>query len=243
MKYCLITGAGSDIAKALAARFAAAKYNLYLAGRNIEDLKKTAADLGIRYGVTVTPIFLDVLQYEAHPGFYAGLDPKPEVAISAAGLLGDQFEAEKNPQHARLIMETNYTGVVSILSEVANHFEARGSGSIIGISSVAGERGRKKNYYYGSAKAGFTAFLSGLRQRMYGKGVFIMSVQPGFVRTKMLDGVETPAILTARPEDVASHIFTSWKKRKPVIHTPPFWRLIMMIMKVLPEKIFQKLNF
>ncbi len=243
MNYCLITGAGSDIAKALAARFASAKYNLYLAGRNTEDLKKTAADLEIRYGITAVPLFLDVLQYETHPGFFNGLDPKPDVVISAAGLLGTQAQAEHDPSYARLIMDTNYTGVVSILSEVANHFETKGTGSIIGISSVAGERGRKKNYFYGSAKAGFTAFLSGLRQRMYGKGVFIMSVQPGFVRTKMLDGIETPDILTAEPDNVARHIFDSFRKRKPVIYTPPFWRLIMMVMKVLPEKIFQKLDF
>ncbi|GJQ31986.1 MAG: short-chain dehydrogenase [Ignavibacteriaceae bacterium] len=243
MKYCLIIGAGSDIAKATAAKFAAAGYNLHLASRNLEDLKKTASDLAIRHGIKAEALFLDVLQYETHPGFFAALDPKPDVVIAAAGLLGDQFAAEKDPAHARLIMETNYVGVISILSESANHFEARGSGSIIGISSVAGERGRKKNYFYGSAKAGFTAFLSGLRQRMNGKGVFIMSVQPGFVRTKMLDGVETPAPLTATPDQVAQQIFTAWKKRKPVIFTPPYWRLIMGVMKLFPEKVFQKLNF
>lgn len=243
MKYCLIIGAGSDIAKALAARFASNKYDLYLASRNLEELKRTASDLEIRYGIKAVPLFLDVLQYDTHPAFFAGLDPKPEVVISAAGLLGDQFAAEKDHAMARLIMDTNYTGVVNILSEAANHFEAQGSGSIIGISSVAGERGRKKNYFYGSAKAGFTAFLSGLRQRMNGKGVFIMSVQPGFVRTKMLDGVETPGILTAKPEQVADHIFRSWKKRKPVIFTPPFWWLIITVLKHVPERIFQKMNF
>ncbi len=243
MKYCLIIGAGSDIAKALAAKFAAAGYNLYLASRNLEDLKKTASDLEIRYGIKAGALFLDVLQYDTHPGFFNSLDPKPEVVVAAAGLLGDQFAAEKDPKYARLIMETNYLGVVSILSEAANFFEVQGSGSIIGISSVAGERGRKKNYFYGSAKAGFTAFLSGLRQRMNGKGIFIMSVQPGFVRTKMLEGVETPGILTATPEQVARQIFTAWKKRKAVIFTPPYWRLIMGVMKLLPERIFQKLNF
>ncbi|KAB2908306.1 MAG: SDR family oxidoreductase [Ignavibacteriales bacterium] len=242
MKNCLIIGANSDIAKALAAQFAKAKYNLCLTGRNMEELKKTASDLNIRFGVQAEALFFDVLQYETHETFFQQLEPKPDVVIAAAGLLGDQSIAETDPQYARLIIDTNFTGVAGILNEAGNYFETIGKGSVIGISSVAGERGRKKNYFYGAAKAGFTAFLSGLRQRLHPKGVFVMTVLPGFVRTKMIENEETPWLLTAEPEKVAKQIFNGWKSRKPVIHTPHYWWLIMCMMKMIPEKIFRKLN-
>jgi short-subunit dehydrogenase len=180
--------------------------------------------------------------YDTHDQFFNELEPKPEVVISAVGLLGDQTVAEKDFISAKLVMDTNYTGVVSILNEVSSYFEVQGSGTIVGISSVAGERGRMKNYIYGSAKAAFTAYLSGLRQRLSKKGVHILSVQPGFVNTKMIEGLETPKRLTAEPEQVAKLIFNAYKKKKSVIFTPSYWRVIMTIIKLIPEKVFQRLQ-
>ncbi|MBN8545539.1 MAG: SDR family oxidoreductase [Ignavibacteria bacterium] len=242
MKFVLIIGAGSGIAKATAAEFAKACYGLYLAGRNMDDLKKTASDLAIRHNTDAKALHFDVLDYNSHKSFFDELDPKPSIVITAAGLLGDQTEAQNDFAAAQKTLDTNLTGLVSILNIAANHFEAEGKGSIIGISSVAGDRGRMKNYIYGAAKAGFTAYLSGMRQRLNKKGVFVMSVQPGFVNTKMIEGLETPKPLTAQPEQVAKLIYNGWKARKPVIYTPGYWRLIMFVVRSIPEKIFQKLD-
>lgn len=242
MKFVLIIGAGSGIAKATATQFAKAGFGLYLAGRNIEDLKKTASDLSIRYNITATALYFDVLVYETHVSFFTGLDPKPSVVITAAGLLGDQTEAQNDFSAAQRTLDTNLTGLVSILNIAANHFETEGKGSIIGISSVAGDRGRMKNYIYGAAKAGFTAYLSGLGQRLQKKGVFVMSVQPGFVKTKMLEGIETPKPLTADPDQVGKLIYNGWKARKPLIYTPGYWRMIMFVVRSIPERIFRKLD-
>ncbi|MBK7866134.1 MAG: SDR family oxidoreductase [Ignavibacteriales bacterium] len=242
MKYCLIIGAGSDVAKALAVEFAKGGFNLQLAGRNVEDIGKTAADLQIRYGVKVETLYLDVLKFETHPEFFSNLNPKPEVVVAAAGLLGDQKVTERDQSATLTVINTNFTGIVSLLNEAANYFQELGSGSIIGISSVAGDRGRMKNYIYGAAKAGFTAYLSGLRQRLSKKGVDVLSVQPGFINTKMLQGVETPKPLTAEPEQVAKMIYNGFRSKKHVIYTPGYWRIIMSVVKFIPERIFVKLD-
>jgi short-subunit dehydrogenase len=120
--------------------------------------------------------------------------------------------------------------------------ELRGKGAIIGISSVAGERGRQSNYFYGSAKAGFTAYLSGLRNRLYKKGVHVMTVKPGFVRTKMLDNMQTPGPLTAMPSQVAEDIYQGLTKKKNSIYTKSVWRPVMYVIKSIPEPIFKKLK-
>jgi short-subunit dehydrogenase len=120
--------------------------------------------------------------------------------------------------------------------------EQRGSGTIIGISSVAGDRGRSTNYIYGSAKAGFTAFLSGLRNRLISKGVRVITIKPGFVRTRMTEGLDLPAILTATPEELAGAIRRAHKKGRLIIYHRFVWRLIMLVINNLPECIFARLK-
>lgn len=242
-QYCLILGAKSDIARALAHVYAQNGFNLYLAGRNAaRDLDADAKDLNIRYGVEAKYAEFDALAYEGHEAFYAALDPKPEVVISVLGYMPEQKDSEKDHALARQVMATNYIGCANILSIAANDMEARKSGSIIGISSVAGERGRASNYFYGSAKAGFTAFLSGLRNRMAFHGLHVMTVKPGFVYTKMTEGLPLPAPLTAQPEQVAKSIFKAWKKKKNVLYTKWMWRWIMAIIRSIPEWKFKKMK-
>ena len=118
----------------------------------------------------------------------------------------------------------------------------RKKGTIVGISSVAGERGRQSNYLYGSAKAGFTAYLSGLRNRLFHKGVHVVTVQPGFVYTSMTENLKLPALLTAKPEDVADAVYQRCKKKKNIIYVKWFWRWIMLIIKIIPEFMFKKLK-
>ncbi|MEP4341571.1 MAG: SDR family NAD(P)-dependent oxidoreductase, partial [Lentilitoribacter sp.] len=125
---------------------------------------------------------------------------------------------------------------------LANRFEERGSGTIVGISSVAGERGRASNYIYGSAKAGVTAFISGLRNRLAKRGVHVVTVLPGFVATQMTEGMDLPAKLTAEPSDVADAIARAVGGKKDVIYVIPTWHLIMLIIRNIPESIFKRMN-
>ncbi|MDH3262781.1 MAG: SDR family NAD(P)-dependent oxidoreductase, partial [Paracoccaceae bacterium] len=164
----------------------------------------------------------------------------PGIAVSAVGLLGKQEEAERDAEAARQILRSNFEGPALVLAEIANRFEARGSGTIVGISSVAGDRGRATNYVYGSAKAGFTAFLSGLRNRLAKKGVHVLTVLPGFVATKMTEGHDLPPKLTATPQEIAEAVARALDRRRNVIYVKPVWALVMLIIRNIPEPIFKR---
>lgn len=243
MNSLLILGANSDIAKALAHCYAKDGDILMLGARQADErLITLCTDLKIRYGSIALPVEFDALDMENHQTFYDNLPHSPSIVISVFGYLGEQKEAQNDISEVRRIFDTNYTGVVSILNVVANDFEARKSGTIIGISSVAGDRGRQSNYFYGSAKAGLSAYLSGLRNRLYSAHVHVMTVKPGFVQTSMTEALELPPLLTALPETVASQVKDAARKRKNVIYTPFFWRYIMLIIRTIPESLFKRLK-
>jgi decaprenylphospho-beta-D-erythro-pentofuranosid-2-ulose 2-reductase len=242
-KNALILGATSDMALALARKFGSEGYSITLAARNVEKLRATQSDIQIRQGVEVHIVRFDAIDLQSHPEFYAGLPVRPDVVICVFGLLGDQQRAEREWQRCEEILLSNYVGAVSILNIVANDMEeARREGVIVGISSVAGERGRQSNYFYGSAKAGFTAYLSGLRNRLFKHGVHVLTVKPGFVNTRMIQNMKTPASLTAQPKEVADDIYEAVVKRTNVIYTKGIWRTVMYVIKTIPEPIFKKLK-
>jgi decaprenylphospho-beta-D-erythro-pentofuranosid-2-ulose 2-reductase len=242
MKTVLILGATSGIGQAIAYCFAKAGHNLLLTARHPEMLSDTLKDLEIRFSVTSLALKFDAAQFDSHKLFYETLPVKPDVVVCVFGYLGNHEETRRNSGEARKTIEANYTGAVSILDIVANDFEQRKSGIIIGVSSVAGERGRKSNYHYGSAKAGFTAYLSGLRQRLYSSGVYVLTVKPGFVRTKMTENMKLPPMLTVSAQKSANDIFKAYTKKKNVIYTSFLWRYIMIIIRHIPEGVFKKLN-
>jgi len=239
-KWILILGAASDIAVSTARRFAREGYNIYLASRNLEELKKEAAHLHIKYQIQAKAMYFDALDYESHSSFYFELDPKPAGIILAFGLLGDQEKAQNDFSLASKIIDTNFSGAVSILEIIAKDLEERKTGFIVGISSVSGDRGRKSNYIYGSAKAAFSAYLSGLRHRLFNSGVPVLTVKPGFVATKMTAELDLPQRLTAEPMEVAERIFKGVEKRRGTIYVKPVWRLIMLIIILMPEFIFKR---
>lgn len=242
-KYCLVLGAKSDMARAIAHVWAQDGFGLYLAGRRAAtEIEPDARDIAIRHGVAAKAVEFDALAYDTHAAFYAALDPKPEVVICVLGYMPDQKASEQDLSQARRVMETNYIGCAHILGIVANDMEARKVGGIIGVSSVAGERGRASNYFYGSAKAGFTAFLGGLRNRMALVGLHVMTVKPGFVHTKMTEGLPLPPLLTAQPAEVAKAIHRAWRKRKNVLYTKWMWRWIMAIIRSIPEWKFKRMK-
>lgn len=240
--YVLILGATSDIARATAREYARHGYNLYLAARNSQRLDNEVSDLELRYEIRVKAFEFDALNYDAHLEFYLSLNPRPYGVICMTGYLGNQKKAEKELGEARKIMETNYIGCISILNIAALKAEKEGEGFIVGVSSVAGDRGRQSNYFYGSAKAGFSAYLSGLRNRLAKKGVHVLTVKPGFVKTKMTRAMKLPPVITATPEKVAKDLYKAQQKKKNVLYTKWYWRDIMWIIRNIPERIFKKME-
>lgn len=238
----LILGARSDIAMAIAHRFARAGYKIQLAARNVDGLVADMSDIELRYKVDVSQHEFDALDTALHETFVKRLPVLPDIAVCAVGYMGEQAENERDTRAASLVVRSNFEGPASILAVLANHFEGRGTGCLIGISSVAGERGRATNYVYGSAKAGFTAFLSGLRNRLAKKGVHVVTVLPGFVATKMTEDTDLPDKLTAQPEEVARAVLKAIQKKQNVIYVKPIWQLIMMIIRNIPEWAFKRMK-
>jgi decaprenylphospho-beta-D-erythro-pentofuranosid-2-ulose 2-reductase len=236
----LILGGRSDIGLATAHQFAAAGHAIQLAARDVKTLGADRDDIALRHSVAVTLHEFDALDTNSHAAFLDGLEALPDVAVCAIGMLGDQDENERDLTAAIQVMRSNFEGPASILSLLANRFEARGRGTLVGISSVAGDRGRATNYIYGSSKAGFTAFLSGLRNRLVSSNVHVVTILPGFVATRMTEGMDLPEKLTASPQALAEAIEKAVISKKNIIYVKPIWALIMMIIRNIPEQMFKK---
>jgi decaprenylphospho-beta-D-erythro-pentofuranosid-2-ulose 2-reductase len=240
-KFLLVLGGGSDIGRATALRFAQAGWRVALAGRDAVSLKREVADLETRTGVKVFANVIDILDTGSFETFVAGLDGLPDAIVCVIGLLGDQSKAETDLSHMSLVMRSNFEGPALLLGLFGERFRARGEGVIVGVSSVAGERGRASNYVYGAAKAGLSAFLSGLRNRFGKTKIRVVTVKPGFVRTKMTAGMKLPPLLTAEPAQVAEAIYRATAVRpRDVIYVKPIWLIIMTIIKLIPEPIFKR---
>ena len=241
----LILGATSAIASALAKEFAAHKFNLTLGGRDQEELGALACDLSLRYGVQTGILPFDALDTQTHApslqSFLSEAGDALEGAVVCIGYLGDQAKGQSDWKEARRILKTNLTGCVSALNILANHFESRRAGFICALSSVAGDRGRQSNYLYGAAKAGLSAYLQGLRNRLFHAHVKVITVKPGFVDTNMTYG-RPGLFLVASPESVAKGIFRAIAQGKDVVYLPWFWRAIMLIVWSIPEAIFKRLR-
>ncbi len=242
-KIILVLGASSDIGMSIATKFAQEGFDIQLAGRNSYNFENDSKNLRIRYNVNVDFYELDALNIDSHEKFVRSLPILPNVVVSAIGLLGDQSESELEIKKNITVIRTNFEGVVSLFSIFANYFIERGNGTLIGISSVAGDRGRASNYIYGSAKAGFNAFLSGLRNRLFPYGVDVITVKPGYVRTKMTLGLKLPKALTTNPKNVSHFIYKAYKKKNNVVYVLPIWKFIMLLINLIPESIYKKIKF
>jgi len=239
----LILGATSSVALELSRIYAQQGYSLLLAARSVYRLKPLKDDLTIRFKSSVDLKEFDAEAIAQHATFYDSLDPKPDIVVCLFGVLGDQREAEMDWEIAQRILTVNYIGAVSILSIIAKDFKNRKRGVIVGVSSVAGERGRQSNFFYGSAKAGFTAYLSGLRNQLFRYDVSVITIIPGFIRSKMTSTIATPEILTATPNQVARAIAKGINRKKDLVYILWIWKWIMFLIKLIPEKIFKRFNF
>jgi short-subunit dehydrogenase len=244
MKRILIIGATSAIAEAAARQWAARGEALFLVGRRQQKLDDIAADLKVRGAAKAGVLALDATDVAAHEAMLAaavaelgGLD----VALIAHGTLPDQKACEASVEKTLQEFDNNGLSVIALCTLLANHFEAQGSGSIAVISSVAGDRGRQSNYVYGAAKGMVTRFLQGLRNRLAKKGVQVLTIKPGFVDTPMTAAFPKGA-LWAQPADVARGIVAAIDAGKDEVYLPGFWRLIMLVIRHIPEFIFKKLS-
>jgi short-subunit dehydrogenase len=238
----LILGGRSDIGLAIAHRFAAAGHPVQLAARQANTLAADKADIEVRHGVAVSLHELDILVPDSFSAFVDGLPALPGIAVCVVGLLGDQAVAQTDLAAATRTLRSNFEGPALLTGLLASRFEQRGGGTLVGVSSVAGERGRASNYVYGSAKAGYTAFLSGLRNRLAKKNVHVLTVVPGFVATRMTEGMDLPARLTASPQEVAEAVFKGVAAARNVIYVKPIWRPIMAAIRALPERMFKGMS-
>lgn len=234
----LILGARSDIGRAIAREYAAAGHSLILAARRAEELGDDRAELELRYPITAQLVEFDVTDGAAEK-FFEQVGTFGTL-ILVAGLLGDQQRAQSDADHAALILQTNFTGPALYLLAAARRLEQRGSGTIIAIGSVAGDRGRASNFVYGSAKAGLDQLLSGLRNRLFSRGVAVITVKPGFVATRMTEGMKLPPLLTASPGEVARAIRAAQAGAKDIVYVRPLWRWIMLAIRLLPERWFKR---
>ena len=243
----LVLGATSGIAEASIRIWASRGDELFLVGRNPERLAAVAADARVRGAGFVETAVADLDQTAQHAELLAhainslgGLD----VAYLAIGMLGEQSKAERSFAEAGQILHTNFIAPVSLLTWLGNYCAQRHSGRIAVLSSVAGERGRKSNYVYGSSKAGLTAFVDGLRNRIDRDGVKVITVKPGPVKTAMTEGMKGESRF-ADVNKVAATIVTSidkGAKGPDVLYVPGLWRFIMAAIRAIPESQFKKMD-
>ena len=245
MKNVLILGASSGMARALG-RLMCRDNRLILAGNDPDVLTKIAGDLELRSGGNRPLVAeFDARNSAGHGMFLQKLLTQVERIDETYlffGMMVDEIEAHRRPELTAVMAQVNYVGAVTILENIALHMEHNKSGLIVGVSSVAGDRGRASNYLYGSTKAGLTAYLSGLRARLADSGVHVTTIKPGFVDTPMTAALKKGP-LTTPPDKAAKCILKAARRRANTAYVPFFWGFIMMIIIHLPEFIFKKFRF
>lgn len=242
MARILLVGANSAIAREVALIHAARGDSLALLARDAASLATLVAELGTAVRHSESADFTDLGGNEARIEravlALGGLD----VALIAHGWLGDQLESERSVAHAEEVFTTNFTSAVSFVLPLANRFEAQRAGSLLVISSVAGDRGRPRNYTYGAAKGALSIYLQGVRSRLFGSGVRVCTIRLGPVDTKMtVDHAKNPLFATAPA--VARSIVKLESRGSEDCYVPGYWWPIMTAVRNLPERLFQKLGF
>ncbi|HID48270.1 MAG TPA: SDR family oxidoreductase [Chromatiales bacterium] len=244
MKNILILGATSAIAQHVARRYATRGDRLFLIGRNESALKVLQDDLRLRGAGQVETLTADLTEMARHADIIGTVRDRMDgidVALIAYGTLGNQKEGEQDFAAALAELKVNFLSVLSLLTVLANTFEHQQSGTLAVISSVAGDRGRQSNYLYGTAKGGLTIFLQGLRNRLYRQGVHVLTIKPGFVDTPMTRDFDKGWLWVA-PERIARGIVRAIDRRRDVVYLPWFWRLIMLVIRLIPEAVFKRLR-
>lgn len=239
----IILGGTSTIARAFARKAAERGEGVILAGRDMDDLTATSTDCGLRGSPLAEAIAFDARNAATFEKIIARagtIQGGFSVAVFV-GSMPTQEEIDTDPALVDGTIMDNFTGPARFLTAIAPLLEEQGSGTVVGVGSVAGDRGRLGNYVYGAAKAGFHAYLSGLRNRLGRSGVHVVTVKPGTVDTAMTWGLDKLPFL-AQPEKIADDIFRAVDKKKNVIYSPIIWWPVMTIIRLIPEPVFKKMQ-
>jgi decaprenylphospho-beta-D-erythro-pentofuranosid-2-ulose 2-reductase len=240
----LVLGGGSEIALATVRKLIEGRCRkVVLAGRDREALEQSGKELQVAGATSVATAAFDALEFPSHDAFVRNVFAQHgdfDVVLLAFGVLGDQDLAEVDAGEARRIVESNFTGAVSVLVPIVAALRAQGHGTIVVLSSVAGERARKSNFVYGSSKAGLDAFCQGLGDSLQDTGVRVMVVRPGFVHTKMTEGME-PAPLSTDPDAVAAAIVAGLGRGDEIVWVPAPLRFVMSALRHVPRPVFRRL--
>lgn len=241
----LVLGGSSAIARAFARAAAEDGASVILAGRDHADLEQTAADIAVRSARRTFVLDFDATNQQSRADLVvnarSALGESSLNIFLAFGTMPAQAEIDKDPALALAVIDSNFAAAVAVLQSFAPILEAQGKGRIVVLSSVAGDRGRLKNYVYGAAKAGLTTYLQGLRARLFRAGVSVTTVKPGFVDTAMTFGLPG-MFLVASPDSVARTCLATAKRGREEVYVPFFWWGIMTIIRNIPERIFKRLS-
>jgi short-subunit dehydrogenase len=241
--HIVIVGATSAIAQAVARRYAVEQAAFFLVARDDEKLALVSADLKARGASAVHTFSMDMTDYarlgQLCDTAWAALD-HVDVVLIAHGTLPDQKRTQTDLDYGVCEFRVNGESAIASMTVLGQRLQAQGRGVLAVIGSVAGDRGRGSNYLYGAAKAAVDAFASGLRARLFKAGVHVLTIKPGFVMTPMTAGLDLPPRLTAQPDRVAADILHAITRRKDVLYTPGFWRLIMSVIRLVPNFLFKR---
>lgn len=241
----LIVGASSGVGREVAHVFSRKGWEVVCSARDETELRMLSMDLKTRYGgnAHVAPVdlsdpasvsrFIKAL-YEAHPVI--------DCAVVTAGTLPRNEEEHDDEEDLIRVTATNYIGVALMINGISRGMTAKRAGVIICMSSVAGERGRRKNFIYSASKSALTTYLQGLRMKVYGDGVRVVTVVPGYVDTLMAYGKVRKGFAVS-PQYVAGKIYKLLERNKDVAYIPPIWWLIVKMVKLVPESLFKRLRF
>ena len=234
MPWLLVIGGNSDIGFSTAKIFASNGYNVHLASRNIDQLNLNKVIIEKQFNVTCKISLLDLNYASSIEIFLKDNQINPKIILVSAGYMeSPEILFDK-------IIKINYSNIVEIIEKlIIKSFDTKNLSTIIGISSIAGERGKKDNCIYSSAKAAFTSYLDGLRQRLYKKNINVLTIKPGYVETKMTKNLNLSKYLISSPDKIGKIIFESYKKNKNIVYAPYFWKIILFVYKNVPEFIFK----
>src|SRR3989338_6249965 len=244
-KNVLITGGGSAIAQQEAIIWANRGYSIFVVDKEEKKAQAVANDLRVKGAKAVWSLGIDLTDIEAIGIMQEKVQNKMghvDILLVAQGYLGEQKLAESSTDEAEKKITTNFTGAAVIMELGAKGMAERKQGVIVAISSVAGDRGRKTIYAYGAAKGALAIWAAGMRHRLAGQGVVVVTVKPGYVITPMTAAIEQKGMMWATPEKVAGDIIRAVDKRKTVIYTPWFWRWIMLVIVCIPNRLLNKLS-
>jgi short-subunit dehydrogenase len=244
MRKIIIFGATSSIAQHVARRFASLHNEFFIVGRSEEKILAVRNDLLTRGAAQVDFAIQDCCDIPRHRDlFERGIKSLGgcDLGMVTFGTLPDQKKCEASVSEALASLETNFMSVISLLTIMASFFEEQRKGSIAVISSVAGERGRRSNYVYGTAKGAITLFLQGLRARLHQSGVHVLTIKPGFVDTPMTAHFKKNSLFVD-PETAGAAIYNAICFRRDIVYVPWFWRWIMLVLRLMPERYYKRLN-